>query len=305
MLDFHAPVIDDMPWVKACLAADPHRACEFNFTNILGWSGPYDQRITQKDGFLLTRLHGPLCGGCLWPVGGQDLKGAIEALWQDANERGCPLRMVALEQKDVDKLEALFPGRFTITSDRNGFDYCYDIDKMCELSGKKLHGKRNHINRFLENNEGNWTFAPMTKRDLAECLEMDAEWRRQSLIREGKEEAQDLGAETKALLAAAAHFETLGMDGGVLRVYGEVVAFTLGDLICQDTYDVHFEKAYGELQGAYPMVAREFARLVRERHPNVRYLNREDDMGVEGLRKAKESYYPDLMVEKFSAVEKR
>ena len=75
----------------------------------------------------------------------------------------------------------------------------------------------------------------------------------------------------------------------------------MGDLLSADTYDVHFEKAYGELQGAYAMINREFARRVRQRHPQVRYLNREDDMGVEGLRKAKESYYPDLMVEKFSA----
>lgn len=305
MLEFHTPEINDLPWVRQCLAADPHRACEYNFTNLLGWSAPYDQRILLRDGMLLTRLHGPLCGGCLFPVGTGDLKGALEALWQDANQRGCPLRLVALEKKDVDRLEEMFPDRFTITSDRDGFDYCYDIDKMCELTGKKLHGKRNHINRFLENNDGIWTFEPLTKKQLAECLEMDDVWRRQSLVREGAGEEEDLGAETVALLAAAAHFEALGMDGGVLRVYGEVVGFTMGDPITEDTYDVHFEKAYGELQGAYAMVNREFARYVREKYPKVRYLNREDDMGVEGLRKAKESYYPDLMVEKFTAVEKR
>ena len=87
-------------------------------------------------------------------------------------------------------------------------------------------------------------------------------------------------------------------------MYGEVVAFTIGDRLSADTYDVHFEKAYGELQGAYAMINREFARWVRQRHPEVKYLNREDDMGVEGLRKAKESYYPDLMVEKYAAVMK-
>ena len=87
-------------------------------------------------------------------------------------------------------------------------------------------------------------------------------------------------------------------------MYGEVVAFTMGDRLNSDTYDVHFEKAYGELQGAYAMINREFARWVRAKHPNVRYLNREDDMGVEGLRKAKESYYPDRMVEKYAATQR-
>ena len=94
----------------------------------------------------------------------------------------------------------------------------------------------------------------------------------------------------------------LGLEGGLIRVYGEVVAFTIGDRLSADTYDVHFEKAYGELQGAYAMINREFARWVREHHPEVKYLNREDDMGVPGLRKAKESYYPDLLVEKHTAI---
>ena len=81
-----------------------------------------------------------------------------------------------------------------------------------------------------------------------------------------------------------------------------MVAFTMGDPLSSDTYDVHFEKAYGEMQGAYAIINREFARWIRTNHPDIRYLNREDDMGVPGLRKAKESYYPDLMVEKHAAV---
>lgn len=82
-----------------------------------------------------------------------------------------------------------------------------------------------------------------------------------------------------------------------------MVAFTIGDRLSADTYDVHFEKAYGELQGAYAMINRE-SPLGAGPPPEIRYLNREDDMGVEGLRKAKQSYYPDLMVEKHTAVMK-
>ena len=130
---------------------------------------------------------------------------------------------------------------------------------------------------------------------------MDKEWYRRSMVREGLAEERDLGDEGRALRLSMEHYHALGLEGGLIRVYGEVVAFTMGDLLSSDTYDVHFEKAYGELQGAYAMINREFARRVRQRHPQVRYLNREDDMGVEGLRKAKESYYPDLMVEKYSA----
>ena len=174
---------------------------------------------------------------------------------------------------------------------------------LAELGGKKLHAKRNHINRFVENNP-TWTYEEITPATLPECLEMDKEWYRRSLQREGDAEERDLGDEGIALRTAMEHYEELGLEGGLIRVYGEVVAFTIGDRLSADTYDVHFEKAYGELQGAYAMINREFARWVRARHPEIRYLNREDDMGVEGLRKAKKSYYPDLMVEKHTAVMK-
>lgn len=101
------------------------------------------------------------------------------------------------------------------------------------------------------------------------------------------------------------HYQALGLEGGLIRVYGEVVAFTMGDLLNSDTYDVHFEKAYGELQGAYAMINREFARWVRGRHPNVRYLNREDDMGVEGAAQGKGILLPRPDGEKHTAMWKR
>ena len=122
----------------------------------------------------------------------------------------------------------------------------------------------------------------ITPGSLPECLEMDRQWYARSLEREGGAEERDLGDEGVALRAAMEHYESLGLEGGLIRVYGEVVAFTMGDMLCSDTFDVHFEKAYGELQGAYAMINREFARWVRARHPNVKYLNREDDMGWRG-----------------------
>jgi len=301
VIEFQVPAIGDLDWADRCLKAVPRRACEYNFANLLAWSRAYNQRFVRWEDFLLLRLENE--GGCcyLWPAGEDEEKQAVEELSADATERGCRLRLSGIVAEDKDKLEIWFPGRFEVHPDRNAFDYCYDIDKMCDLTGKKLHGKRNHINRFLENNEGRWSFEPMTKQVLAECLEMEAEWRRRSgeVLAEG-----ETAPETRALLTAVQYFNELGMDGGVLRVYGEVVAFAMGRLLCEDTYDIQFEKAYGELQGAYPMIGREFARLIRNKYPSVRWLNREDDMGVEGLRKAKESYYPDLMVEKYVAVEK-
>ena len=139
--------------------------------------------------------------------------------------------------------------------------------------------------------------------NLAECLKMNDAWHRENEGYDGEDTFEEDG---DALIKSMAHYEQMGLDGLLLRAGGKVVAFTMGEQMgAEDTYDVHFEKAFAEVPGAYPMINREFARWVQEHYPEVRYLNREDDMGVEGLRQAKKSYYPDLLLEKYSAVLKK
>ncbi|MGF0006105.1 DUF2156 domain-containing protein [Eubacteriales bacterium SGI.150] len=303
MIDFRTPQPSDKAWVDALLAQADYRGCDYNFTNLFVWSRAYGQEIAQVDGFLVTHLCGRMGCSYMYPAGSGDLAAAIDILAREADERRQPLRLVCLTTRQMEELDRLMPGRFAYEADRDGFDYLYDIDRLADLTGKKLHAKRNHINRFMDNNPS-WVYEEITPQTLPECLEMDKEWYRRSMVREGAAEERDLGDEGIALRTAMDHYHALGLEGGLIRVYGEVVAFTMGDRLNSDTYDVHFEKAYGELQGAYAMINREFARWVRAKHPNVRYLNREDDMGVEGLRKAKESYYPDGMVEKYAATQR-
>ena len=303
MIDFRTPQPSDKAWVDALLAQADYRGCDYNFTNLFVWSRAYGQEIAQVNGFLVTHLCGRMGCSYMYPAGSGDLAAAIDILAREADERRQPLRLVCLTTRQMEELDRLMPGRFAYEADRDGFDYLYDIDRLADLTGKKLHAKRNHINRFMDNNPS-WVYEEITPQTLPECLEMDKEWYRRSMVREGTAEERDLGDEGIALRTAMDHYHALGLEGGLIRVYGEVVAFTMGDRLNSDTYDVHFEKAYGELQGAYAMINREFARWVRAKHPNVRYLNREDDMGVEGLRKAKESYYPDRMVEKYAATQR-
>ena len=303
MIDFRTPQPSDKAWVDALLAQADYRGCDYNFTNLFVWSRAYGQEIARVDGFLVTHLCGRMGCSYMYPAGSGDLAAAIDILAREADERRQPLRLVCLTTRQMEELDRLMPGRFAYEADRDGFDYLYDIDRLADLTGKKLHAKRNHINRFMDNNPS-WVYEEITPQTLPECLEMDKEWYRRSMVREGAAEERDLGDEGIALRTAMDHYHALGLEGGLIRVYGEVVAFTMGDRLNSDTYDVHFEKAYGELQGAYAMISRELARWIRAKHPNVRYLNREDDMGVEGLRKAKESYYPDRMVEKYAATQR-
>lgn len=301
MITFKPPELGDKAWVDGLLHRADYRGCEYNFTNLYVWKDAYHHEIARMEDFLLVHLCGALGCSYLYPAGSGDVSPVIRALKEEADRRGEPLRLVCLTPRQMEELDRLFPDTFVYTADRDGYDYLYEVDRLADLGGKKLHGKRNHINRFLEQNPS-WTYEEITPATLPECLEMDREWYRRSMLREGAAEERDLGDEGRALRLAMEHYGALGLEGGLIRVYGEVVAFTMGDHLSSDTYDVHFEKAYGELQGAYAMINREFARWVRERHPEVKYLNREDDMGVEGLRKAKGSYYPDEMVEKHSAV---
>ncbi|MEG1878239.1 MAG: phosphatidylglycerol lysyltransferase domain-containing protein [Pseudoflavonifractor sp.] len=303
MIDFKTPTLGDKGWADALLQAADYRGCEYNFTNLFTWKDAYHHALARMDGFLLVRLCGGLGCSYLYPAGQGDLRAVILALEAEAQNKGEPLRLVCLTGRQIAELEAAFPGEFEFTPDRDGFDYLYEIDHLADLKGKQLHAKRNHVNHFLGSNPG-WVYEEVSSENLGDCLRMDEEWYRRNREREGAAQAEDLGNEGLALRLAIRHFETLGLEGGLLRVFGEVVAFTMGDLLSSDTFDVHFEKAYSDLRGAYATINQQFSAWVRQKHPNVRYLNREDDMGVAGLRTAKNSYYPDLMIEKHSAVRK-
>lgn len=304
MINFQIPQPADKAWVDQRLAGGNYRGCEYSFTNLLVWGAAYDQRIADVENFLVTRVRGKGGYAYLWPAGAGEVDRILALMEQDAAQRGDAFMLACITPEQVAALEALRPGQFTYTFDRNGSDYLYDIDKLADLGGRKLHSKRNHCARFQDNNP-DWVYEDMTPQALEECLELDEQWDRLSREREGAEEAEDMTNERKALLLAAKHFKELKLEGGLIRVGGQVVAFTMGDRLSADTFDVHFEKAYNEIQGAYTMINREFARQIRQRYPQVRYLNREEDMGIEGLRKAKESYYPEMMVEKHWAVRKK
>ena len=131
-------------------------------------------------------------------------------------------------------------------------------------------------------------------------MELERQW---AAIRheEAGEDTNTVSEETVAVIEALYHMDKLGLEGALIRAGGSPVAFSLGGLITPEVFDVNFEKAFGDIQGAYPAINREMARLVRARHPQVKWLNREDDLGLEGLRRAKLSYYPDLLLEKYTA----
>lgn len=190
------------------------------------------------------------------------------------------------------------PGAFKFYPDRDGFDYLYEIDHLADLKGKKYQQKRNHINRFLESCP-DWRAEPITPAWIPTCRDLLDRWYR---IHLEADPHMQYHLEQLALDRAFQNYEALGLDGLLLLDGDKPIAMTIGSLISPTVYDVNFEKALGEVPGDYAMINRTFARYIREKYPQVQYLDREDDLGLPGLRKAKESYHPDRMVEQYSCV---
>lgn len=292
MLQFKKPALSDRAWIQEIYECSGFRGAEYTFANLYLWSSYYGE-VCAQDGFLCQRLNYRRVHQYLYPAGCGDVRPVIELLRQDSHSLGQPFVLRSLTTQTRGTLEALYPGAFTYEEDRDAFDYLYEIDTLAELAGKKYQAKRNHINRFVDNHP-DWYTEVVTAENLDVCRAVMARWE------QGHEGSDDKRALDKAL----EHYDALCFEGLLLYAApGEPVGFSLGNRISTDTFDVNFEKAFADVQGSYPMINREFARFIRDKHPEIRYLNREDDMGVEGLRKAKESYHP-IFLEKYVARER-
>jgi len=229
-----------------------------------------------------------------FPVGTGDVKPVLDAIITDARERDIPCRITGLDEGECRLIEALYPGQFRIHCDRDSYDYVYDINDLADLKGRKFQKKRNHLNKF-RSLYPNAVVSPITAELLPKVREMAERWYEDKLR---LDPTGDFHMERSALKKAFDHLEALGMESLVLMDGETVLAFTLGSPLSEDVFDIHFEKAREDAEGAYPAINNEFAKYLRQKYPGLRYLNREDDMGLEGLRKAKLSYNPHHLTEK-------
>ena len=291
MLEFKKPTLEDRPWIQELYHCSQFRGCEYTFANLYLWSYFFGEVAKYKN-HLCQRLTYKGKLQYIFPAGCGEKKPVLDALWEDARAQGQPFVVRSLTKETKAVMEVLYPGKFTYESVRNAFDYLYEIETLCELAGKKYQAKRNHINRFVDNYP-NWHTEEVTTDNLHICRQLAAKW---------YESHPESEADSRAMDKAFDHFTELGFEGIILYGDHDPVGFSMGNRISPDTFDVNFEKSFADIQGAYPLVNREFARYIHAKHPEVRYLNREEDMGLENLRKAKESYHP-ILLEKFIAQE--
>jgi hypothetical protein len=310
MIDWKEISFEDKERIEKSICASGCHGADYSFANLFIWRKAYNPRIAYCDSRLLVGM--PQWKVYAYPKGDGDVRSSIELLLDEAHSLGNKLRIRGLTDKTLEEFLPLYGDRFEIIEDRDNADYIYSVEKLCNLPGRHLSSKRNHIKHFERN--GEWEFHRITANSCGRFTSCEScEGCRVSSIDEARafvdkfyieKNDPDLAAEAQAIEEMFRNYEELGFIGGLLYQKGEPVAFTAGTRLDDEVFDTHFEKAMPGVEGAYTMVNREFARLVASEYPDIQFFNREEDMGIEGLRKAKESYHPDILLMKYFALEK-
>lgn len=294
MIRFKPVTLENKASYERYLFDGRERGCNYSFANLYLWS--QQQAAILHNHLVLFSQFGNQ-SVYPYPVGSGDIKPVLDAIMTDARERGIPCRLAILCADDKQTMEELYPGMFCFHCDRDAYDYIYAIDDLADLKGRKYHRKRNHYNRFRDAFPY-YTVEPLNERNLPQVRQMIDTW---YAVRLKEKPGNDYHMEQAALEKALCHYRELDMESLVLLDGENVLAVTLGSRMSYDTIDIHFEKARWDVDGAYTAINCEFAQHIRNKFLQIRFVNREEDLGLEGLRKAKQSYYPHHMVEKYWA----
>ena len=292
MLDFKKPALEDNSWIKPILNTSFGLGAENAFGTILIWSDSYNLEVCHYKNFLLRRYSEAGKQFFLFPVGSGDLKDCLNTLFDYSIGKNNDIIFTGLTQKYMEQLEELFPDKFEYLEERDKEDYIYNSFDLMNLKGKKYHSKRNHISKF--NRLYNWTFEEICADNIDECKSFCDKW----FLENMDAKRQDIIYEKYAINKAFEFYKELFFVGGIIRVDGNIVALTFGEKINKHIFDIHFEKALKEYTGAYSLINNEFAKRYLS---EFSYINREEDLGIAGLRQVKLSYHPVALLKRYKA----
>lgn len=294
MIDFKTISLQDRDLLESYLLKGERRDSNLSFASLCCWQFLNCSSFAVIDGQLVIRFCFPEYNTVYTiPAGAKAGREVVATLARQAMEEKLPLYIYGIFPGLREWLEKDFPEVFEYRGNRDHFDYLYLRKDLAELSGKAYQPKRNHVNKFRKTYD--YRYTPMTAEMVPDCLELYDRWCEEK--RCGEDES--LQNERYALIFGMEHFRELGMEGGVLWVDGRIIAFTFGAPVNSDTFCIHAEKALATYDGAYNAINREFAAHLPARYV---YLNREEDLGISGLRKAKLSYRPVSLLEKGLAI---
>jgi uncharacterized protein len=289
--EFKSIEIGDKDYIKNRMWDYQPETSELNFTNLFIWRKHYGfQWSVYGDWLLVIGANSGNGVAALPPIGPPSRVDVTRTLLQWIKEKGGATepRIDRSDQRLVSELEPV--GDFEFEPARDHFDYVYRTKDLIELSGKNYRAKRNHLNYLFRTYR--ITYEPMEESSIEACLAIADAWCEARRCKEDLNLVSEWGATREALI----HFKALGMDGGVIILNGKIEAFTLGEFLNTDTAVVHIEKANMDIRGLYAVVNQQFC---EKRWGDIPSINREQDLGEPGLRKAKLSYNPHRLVDKF------
>ena len=295
-LIFEKPTIEDRDWINKVLNKERRSDVLARFGTYFIWSDYFNTRIAKFRNIFFVRFNSEGRECYLFPKGTKSIlgaKNAMDVLLEDYKNSGLSeLYISDLDISEVIKLEKVCPKMFEFTNRRDKFEYVYKSSDLKNLKGNKYHSKRNHIAKFEKNYK--WNYEEIDIANKKKYIDFFEKWFAQNKEREDKVDS----GEYDAIIKSLDNYKALDFHGGAITVNGEIVACAIGEKINKKVFAVHFEKALAEYDGAYALINREFSSDISS---NFRYINREEDLGIEGLRKAKLSYKPAFLISKFDA----
>lgn len=291
IMEFKKITFDDMDILRKHTGLAHTRNCEYAMVNVFFWNDTDRLMYAVVDDVLVYRLIDDDTAYYSIVEFIEEPAELVLKLEFDARENGCEMVLTNMSEEMVLRLEREMVGQLSFWYDREYSDYIYKVDDLIRLSGSKYHGKKNHLNKFL--NTYSFTYEEIDKNNIEECRVMKEEW----AVRKGGD-IDEYREELDIIDKVFDNYDKFNLVGGLIRIDGKVSAFTLGEPVSDDTFVTHFEKADEDIPGLYQAINQQFA---ANSIAGFKYVNREDDIGIEGIRQAKLSYRPVMMFDKYNA----
>lgn len=296
MLDFVPLALAHQPLVEKYMRLYGEGSCQHSMASMFCFDNKYGHSVCERNGWLFVcreKISTPEYRSYFLPMGEGNLAEPMDLLREDAHARGARVKLETVTERARDRLEACCPGRFSAEERRDYAEYLYTVEKLANLPGSEMASKRHDVRVFWRSYEDRVTIAPMTPETAGRVRAYQAEWLKTRMRSEDKVQ---LELENEAILRGIDNFGALGLSGILLYLDGALRGYAYGAELSDAGYDVMIEKGDREVKDIYRILNME---LVRRCCAGLRYVNREEDLGVPGLRKAKLSYKPDILLNKY------
>ncbi len=275
-----------------------YEACEYCFTTLYMWKDLYNTKYYVEDDFAIVAGEYENKGFIILPLAKKEnMNKAFDFIIKNFEKEHKQIHLKAINKEVVEYLQRVYGDRFEYIEERNNFDYIYDGESLRTLAGRKNQKKRNHLNSFVKEYGDRVEYKKLEEADFDECINLLKEWSKD------KEESIELDSEFKAIKRIFKNYKKLKDTLKISGIYidSKLEAFSIGEMLNDNMAVIHVEKANADIRGLYPYINQQF--LLNE-FSDVEFVNREEDLGIEGLRKAKLSYHPVKFAEKYTVIEK-